>query len=90
MIFFAVIFWPAACRNGGRGGGYPHYGTKPRLGFLNPSLIMVMVIICLMMTIMLMLIMVIAGCGDCGGGANVERWSGCGFLALHKMWVSEI
>ena len=39
VIFFPLIFWPAACRDGGRGGGgYPHHGKKPWLGFLNPSL----------------------------------------------------
>ena len=30
VIFFPLIFWPAACRDGGRGGGgYPHHGKKP-------------------------------------------------------------
>ena len=39
VIFFPLIFWLAACRDGGRGGGgYPHHSKKPWLGFLNPSL----------------------------------------------------
>ena len=37
MIFFPLIFWPAACRDGGRGGGgVPPSRQKAVIGVFEP------------------------------------------------------
>ena len=36
VFFFAVIFWPAACRYGGRGGGVPPLRHKAAIGVFEP------------------------------------------------------
>ena len=36
VIFFPLIFWPAACRDGGRGGGVPPSRQKAVIGVFEP------------------------------------------------------
>ena len=72
VIFFAVTFWPAACRYGGRGGGYPPNGTKPRLGFLNNSLTDFFLRPSLI---------------QCSGNPQWVLWHHCAFSWVKKCWV---